>query len=128
MWPFSKHNDLPTHAQQDLGGPFPDRGGLSRQTCAVGTPPQQAAKPRPKVATVVLTWAEASKLIPALEKHGRTVPTPSNLAEIYDTLLNSVVMPPPPWPQYLVRFTHVISLPAGAPLGSTTPFFIFYPL
>lgn len=92
---------------------------------AVMPPPVVLRADLPPAATVVLSAAEVEKLLPALWElfHGQL--SNQALAQMYDTLLNSAVTPPPPWPQKLYRFSHMIQL---ASTKGHALFLVFYPI
>lgn len=72
--------------------------------------------------TVILSFAEVVEQIPSFSALGRMTVQPDSLAQIYDTLRNSVVVPKTPWPPTPVRFNHMVAFP------NRGMYYVFYPL
>lgn len=82
--------------------------------------------PPAKVNTVILTLTEVLILLPTLATHFSGEITPNVIAKFYDTMLNSVIVPPKPWPNAHYKFSHMLTFPTSNQRHVT--YFVFHPL
>lgn len=75
---------------------------------------------------MILTLAQVAEIVPAIKTLSPVVVSPDSMAKLYDTLLNSAVVPPAPWPQVPHKFDHILNLPTDN--GRHVTYFVFYPL
>jgi hypothetical protein len=81
--------------------------------------------PAPRNGAVVLYPGQIARLSPALAKLMSGDVDARTVALTLDTLHNSAITPPDPWPQTLHRFDSLVCIPTGS---GVTPAFVFYPL
>lgn len=111
MWPFKKPKLIElTRAQQE----------------AIASVVLAHLPISPKINTAILTLTEVLTLLPTLATHFSGEISPNVIAKFYDTLLNSVVVPPKPWPDAHYKFSHMLTFPTSNQRHVT--YFVFHPL
>jgi hypothetical protein len=93
--------------------------------CSKPVPQLLQAPPKP-ASTAVLNAGQVALLHPAVNALIHAPISLQTTAQLYDTLRNSVITPPAPWPQQLYRFDHLVSLPTKE--NEVSVLFVFYSL
>jgi hypothetical protein len=84
-------------------------------------------KPRPKTCCV-LSLGEVQMLIPSTKAIFDAPMGNLELAQLFDTLNNSVIIPKAPWAPTPHKFNHLVQMPQNDPKGICyyIPAFVFY--
>lgn len=92
-------------------------------------PVKSPPKPAECKPACILYLTELYPTLPAVKAlfDGRPVDTAS-VSFLYNTLNNSAVVPPTPWPQQPHRFEHIVMLPSPAGIAQLVPALVFYPI
>jgi hypothetical protein len=106
------------------------RRNWAKARAPLALPVENPPSPKNNGGTCILYLGEVALLIPAV-KALMSGPVDSRVvAKIHDTLGNSAIVPPPPWPQVPHRFEYLITIPSVDAKGEHcyVPAVVLHPL